>query len=89
MAFHDGEATENCKKLLKPETGVLIVTIDEHEVHHLRTLLDQVLPEAYIQMVTIVNNPKGSTRGFFQGLKNMQFIVLCPKLPSVLEMIPC
>ena len=41
------------KKLLKPETGVLIVTIDEHEVHHLRTLLDQVLPEAYIQMVTM------------------------------------
>jgi adenine-specific DNA-methyltransferase len=28
------------KRLLKPDTGVLIVTIDEHEVHHLGMLLE-------------------------------------------------
>lgn len=67
------------KKLLKPETGVLIVTIDEHEVHHLRTLLDQVLPEAYIQMVTIVNNPKGSTRGFFSRVEEYAIYCFMPK----------
>ena len=51
------------KKLLKPETGVLIVTIDEHEVHHLRTLLEQLFPEAFIQMATIVINQKGVAQG--------------------------
>lgn len=47
------------KRLLNPSTGTLIVTIDEHEVHHLRTLLEQVFQEAYIQMATIVINQKG------------------------------
>ncbi len=51
------------KKLLNPETGVLIVTIDEHEVHHLRTLLEQIFPEAFIQMATIVINQKGVAQG--------------------------
>lgn len=49
------------RRLLKPD-GVLVVTIDEHEVNHLGLLLAQVLPEADRQMVTIVNNPKGVTR---------------------------
>src|SRR6185295_18547061 len=30
------------RRLLKPNTGVLIVTIDEHEVHHLGMLLERV-----------------------------------------------
>lgn len=49
------------KSLLKPD-GVLVVTIDEHEVHHLGMLLERVCPSAVRQMVTIVNNPKGVTR---------------------------
>ena len=32
------------KQLLNPETGVMIVTIDEHEVHHLGCLLEQEFP---------------------------------------------
>jgi len=52
------------KRLLKPD-GVLIVTVDEHEVHHLGVLLEQVLPEAIRQLVTIVNNPKGVTEARF------------------------
>jgi adenine-specific DNA-methyltransferase len=40
------------KRLLKPDTGVLIVTIDEHEVHHLAMLLEREFPEAYRQMVS-------------------------------------
>jgi adenine-specific DNA-methyltransferase len=47
--------------LLKPDS-VLIVTIDEHEVHHLGLLLEQLFPEASRQMVSIVNNPKGVTQ---------------------------
>jgi adenine-specific DNA-methyltransferase len=53
------------EKLLKPNTGVLIVTVDEHEVHHLRTLLDQEFRSYVRQMVTIVINPKGVTQGKF------------------------
>lgn len=48
------------RELLKPD-GVLIVTIDEHEVSHLGVLLDQLFPDATRQMVTIVINPKGVT----------------------------
>lgn len=51
------------RDLLKPADGVLIVTIDEKEVQRLGLLLRQVLPEARIQMVTIVINPNGVARG--------------------------
>ncbi|MCZ7589353.1 MAG: site-specific DNA-methyltransferase [Gaiella sp.] len=50
------------KRLLKPD-GVLIVTIDEHEVHHLGLLLEELFPDRNRQMVTIVINPKGVTQG--------------------------
>lgn len=51
------------KRLLKPDTGVLIVTIDEHEVHHLGMLLEREFPEAHRQLVTIVINQKGVAQG--------------------------
>ena len=51
------------KRLLRPESGVLIVTIDEHEVHHLGMLLEREFPEAYRQLVTIVINQKGVAQG--------------------------
>ncbi|MQT36303.1 site-specific DNA-methyltransferase [Pseudomonas helleri] len=51
------------KRLLHPDTGVLIVTIDEHEVHHLGMLLEREFPEAYRQLVTIVINQKGVAQG--------------------------
>ena len=47
------------KRLLKPD-GVLIVTIDENEVHHLGVLLEQIFDEYLRYMVTIVINPKGA-----------------------------
>lgn len=50
-------------RLLKPETGVLIVTIDEHEVHHLGMLLEEVFPQSLRQLVTIVINQKGVSQG--------------------------
>lgn len=50
------------KKLLNPNDSVLIVTIDELEYHHLGCLLEQMFPEARIQMVSSVINPKGSRR---------------------------
>lgn len=54
---------ELAKRLLKPDIGTLIVTIDEHEVHHLGVLLEEVFPHLYRQMVTIVINQKGVAQG--------------------------
>lgn len=47
------------KRLLKRD-GVLIVTIDEHEVHHLAMLLEKVFPEYLRYTITAVINPKGT-----------------------------
>lgn len=51
------------KELLNPDDSVLIVTIDEKEYLRLGLLLEQVFPEADIQMVTDVINRAGSSRG--------------------------
>lgn len=50
------------KQLLNPEDSVLIVTIDEKEYLRLGMLLEQTFPEAKIQMVSSVINPKGTAR---------------------------
>ena len=50
------------KKLLNPKDSVLIVTIDEKEYMHLGCLLEEILPEADIQMVSSVIMPSGSSR---------------------------
>ena len=47
------------KELLNPDDSVLIVTIDEKEYLRLGLLLEQMFPEADIQMVTSVINPAG------------------------------
>jgi adenine-specific DNA-methyltransferase len=57
------------KRLLKPDTGVLVVTIDEHEVHHLGMLLERMFPDAYRQMVTIVITARGVAK---QGLARVE-----------------
>ncbi len=46
------------RRLLKPN-GVLIVTIDDNEAHHLGMLLERMFPDARRQMVTICINPSG------------------------------
>lgn len=66
------------KKLLNPKDSVLIVTIDEKEYLHLGCLLEEIFPEAYIQMVTIVINPKGSTRGRFSRVEEYAFFCFMP-----------
>jgi len=69
------------KKLLKP-TGVLIVTIDEHEVHHLGVLLEMLFPSSARQMVVIVNNAAGNTRGAFSRVE--EYALFC--LPDKCEL---
>ena len=50
------------KKLLNPNDSVLIVTIDEKEYLHLGCLLEEMFPEANIQMIVDVINPRGTNR---------------------------
>ena len=50
------------KKLLNPADSVLIVTIDEKEYLHLGCLLEEMFPEANIQMISSVINPSGVAR---------------------------
>jgi len=51
------------KELLDPADSVLIVTIDEKEYLRLGLLLEQIFPEARMQMISSSINPKGSARG--------------------------
>ena len=50
------------KRLLNPENSVLIVTIDEKEYLHLGCLLEEMFPNARMQMVSDAINRKGSMR---------------------------
>lgn len=50
------------KRLLNPADSVLIVTIDEKEYLHLGCLLEEMFPEARIQMVSTLINSGGVAR---------------------------
>ena len=50
------------KKMLNLKDSVLIVTIDEKEYLHLGILLEELFPEARIQMISSVINSSGSSR---------------------------
>lgn len=64
------------KKLLNPRSSVLIVTIDEKEYLHLGCLLEEIFPEARMQMITSRINKKASTRvGQFARCDEYVFVV--------------
>lgn len=64
------------KKLLKPTDSVMIVTIDEKEYLHLGCLLEELFPEARIQMVSSVINPKGSVKdGMFTRCEEYLYFI--------------
>lgn len=50
------------KKLLNRSDSVLIITIDEKEYLHLGCLLEEMFPEARIQMISTAINPAGGAR---------------------------
>lgn len=63
------------KKLLNPKDSVLIVTIDEKEYLRLGMLLEQMFPEAQIQMISSAINSKGVARGEFFRVNEYLFIL--------------
>jgi adenine-specific DNA-methyltransferase len=66
------------KKLLKPD-GVLIITIDEHEVHHLGMLLEKVFPEYLRYLVTIVISAHGIYKANFARVEEYA-LYCCPRI---------
>ncbi|NYF89920.1 DNA methyltransferase [Tunturiibacter empetritectus] len=68
------------KDLLNAANSALIVTIDEKEYLRLGLLLEQVFPEAVIEMVTTVVNPRGRHRpGRFSRSEEYIFTVMLGK----------
>ena len=48
---------------MRTDDSVLLVTIDEKEYLHLGCLLEEMFPEANIQMISSTINGKGVARG--------------------------
>ena len=63
------------KKLLNPNDSVLIVTIDEKEYLHLGCLLEEMFPEARIQMVSVAIHSSGVARSEFSRTNEYYFFV--------------
>lgn len=65
------------KTLLDPSESLLVVTIDEKEYLRLGLLLEQVFPEARIQMVSVSINPAAVARsGYFGRSDEYYFFVM-------------
>jgi len=70
------------KRLLKPNASVLIVTIDEREVHRLALLLEQLFPCAEIEMVTSIINPGGRAKeGKISPVEEYLFLLTFGNMP--------
>ena len=63
------------KKLLNPNDSVMIVTIDEKEYLRLGMLLEQMFPEAQIQMISSVINSNGVARGEFFRVNEYLYVL--------------
>ena len=75
------------KKLLDPRDSVLIVTIDEKEYLHLGCLLEEMFPEARIQMVSVAIHSAGVARqGFSRTDEYYFFIFLGDAMPSAVAL---
>lgn len=75
------------KQLLNPDDSVLIVTIDEKEYLRLGLLLEQVFPEARVQMVTDVTNPRAGVArpGAFTRPKSICSTLFLEKAPALYQ----
>lgn len=76
------------RKLLNPKDSVLIVAIDEKEYTRLGCLLEELFPEARIQMVSTVINPSGVSRGkeFYRTDEYLYILKFGESAPSSLRL---
>lgn len=79
------------KKLLNKENSCLIVTIDEIEMAHLSCMLEDLFPNAKIQMVTSVICPGGRGKKAGEDISNTEEFIFfvrignCTILPEIKE----
>ncbi len=71
------------KRILNPNNSVMIITIDEKEYIHLGALLDELFPEARIQMVSSMINPANVARAgeFGRSGEFIYFVMLGSAAP--------
>lgn len=50
------------KKLLNPSDSILMLTIDDNELSHVKILMEELFSECQIQIVDMFINPKGKAR---------------------------
>lgn len=76
------------KKLLNPKDSVLIVTIDEKEYLHLGMLLEQMFPEAKMQMISSCINVGGVARDkqFYRSDEYIFIVAFGKSGPQKLEL---
>jgi len=76
------------KRILNPNNSVLIVTIDEKEYLHLGCLLEEMFPEANIQMVSSCIMPGGVSRGneFARSDEYIYFVKIGAATPVALQL---
>lgn len=76
------------KRLLNPKDSVLIITIDEKEYLHLGCLLEELFPDARIQMVSTVIARNGSQRrdAFSRANEFIYFVQFGACTPSPLKL---
>ncbi|MBP2641044.1 MAG: Adenine specific methylase Mod [Firmicutes bacterium] len=67
------------KKLLNSNDSVMIVTIDEKEYLHLGCLLEEMFPEARIQMVSVAIHSAGVSRSEFSRTDEYYYFVFLGK----------
>ena len=77
MDIYDEGDRLDCARLLLKEDGVLVCAIDENEVATLKLLLESFGDEFTVDVVTIVQNPRGNLQGNnFHILMNLHSICL-------------
>lgn len=71
-------------RLVNKSDGVLIITIDEKEYANLSVLLDEVFPDARIQMISSLINPAGVARagGFSRSDEYIFFVMFGQSSPQ-------
>lgn len=63
------------------DDGLLFVSIDDHEVHHLRVLLDEIFgPECFVAQVVVVSNRGG--RDYLRIATTHEYVLCYGKAPD-------
>lgn len=74
------------KRLLNPQESIMIITIDQNELHHLACLLEEIFPDAVRQTVTICITPSGASG---DGLSRVEeyaiFVFIGSARPAMLD----